>query len=270
MSQLCWEMGFPSEGLAQSFADDESPILDFYPEFGHFRDIVFSFKFLMNPNMKSFPSHTEAWDHSDARLRWSWRPGKTVENPEQSSIHSPKSDPNNRHRYLEDGRRQEADPNELGGEYRIKAFRGLTLRCEGFEYPDGDDDDEAGEGEASGGKPEDGKGSKKKGEKSQKKQRTEKKRKRPKEPGFFAKLWASWFRKQTRAPPSGADPSLLARAQIESEDDVLHLKQLPDFGGSLSQSDSEYLLCALTGTIRPSIHPSFLLRPCVCVFVCCR
>src|SRR5690554_4918823 len=68
--QLCWEMGFPCEDLAASFADDESPILDFYPELGHWRDIVFSFKFLMNPNMKSFPSHTEAWDHNDARLRW--------------------------------------------------------------------------------------------------------------------------------------------------------------------------------------------------------
>jgi len=49
-----------------------------------------------------------------------------------------------------------------------------------------------------------------------------------------------------RAPPSGANPSNLANQPIVSEDDVLHVKTLPDFGGRLGARDCELLLTYLT------------------------
>ena len=49
-----------------------------------------------------------------------------------------------------------------------------------------------------------------------------------------------------RAPASSADPSILAKAPIESEDDVVFLRELPKFGGRLGARDSELLLSYLT------------------------
>jgi hypothetical protein len=37
-----------------------------------------------------------------------------------------------------------------------------------------------------------------------------------------------------RAPPSGADPSMLCGTRIVTEDDVLHVRHLPDFEGRLN------------------------------------
>ena len=49
-----------------------------------------------------------------------------------------------------------------------------------------------------------------------------------------------------RVPLSAADPSVLADADIQTEDDVLHLKELPSFNARLSPMESEYLLQLLT------------------------
>ena len=47
-----------------------------------------------------------------------------------------------------------------------------------------------------------------------------------------------------RVPPSAADPSHLAGTPLETEDDVLHLKHLPEFNGALRTSDVEVHLPA--------------------------
>jgi hypothetical protein len=49
-----------------------------------------------------------------------------------------------------------------------------------------------------------------------------------------------------RAPPSGANPSNLVGKQVETEDDILHIKKLPDFNGAITQQNSELLLQFLT------------------------
>lgn len=51
-----------------------------------------------------------------------------------------------------------------------------------------------------------------------------------------------------RVPPSAADPTNLVEGnqKLETEDDILHLKKLPSFGGRLSAQDSEVLLQYLT------------------------
>jgi hypothetical protein len=49
-----------------------------------------------------------------------------------------------------------------------------------------------------------------------------------------------------RAPPSGGDPSNLVGQRVDTEDDVLHIRHLPDFGGRLRSRDCEMMLQYLT------------------------
>ena len=60
-----------------------------------------------------------------------------------------------------------------------------------------------------------------------------------------------------RLQPSSADPSILAGAPLNTEDDVLHLRHLPDWGGALKASDVEYLLQVL---LTPYLRVPLLLR----------
>ncbi|KOO22777.1 conserved unknown protein [Chrysochromulina tobinii] len=60
-----------------------------------------------------------------------------------------------------------------------------------------------------------------------------------------------------RLPPSSAEASVLAGAKVDTEDDVLHLRHLPDFGGALRASDVEYMLQAL---LAPYLRVPLLLR----------
>ena len=55
------------------------------------------------------------------------------------------------------------------------------------------------------------------------------------------------FNKGTpRVAPSGANPSNLVGKEIEVEDDVLHIKKLPDFGGYITAHKAELLIQYLT------------------------
>ena len=60
-----------------------------------------------------------------------------------------------------------------------------------------------------------------------------------------------------RLPPSAADPSTLAGQPVHTEDDVLHLRQLPEFGGALRPADVEVLLQSL---LMPYLRVPLLLR----------
>jgi hypothetical protein len=51
--------------------------------------------------------------------------------------------------------------------------------------------------------------------------------------------------------------SILAGAPLSTEDDVLHLRHLPDWGGALRASDVEYLLQVL---LSPYLRIPLLLR----------
>jgi len=64
--------------------------------------------------------------------------------------------------------------------------------------------------------------------------------------GFLSSLFSRFFGKKARAPPSAADPSALCGQEISNEDDVLHIKALPSFGGRISQRNSELLVSYLT------------------------
>ena len=63
--------------------------------------------------------------------------------------------------------------------------------------------------------------------------------------GFFSRIWG-FFSKDSRAGPSGADPSALAGEHVDNEEDVLHVKDMPSFNGKLSASAAELLISYLT------------------------
>jgi hypothetical protein len=57
--------------------------------------------------------------------------------------------------------------------------------------------------------------------------------------------WNKLFGTRTRSP-SGADPSKILDKQITNEEDILHIPELPSFGGKLTQANSELFISYLT------------------------
>lgn len=65
--------------------------------------------------------------------------------------------------------------------------------------------------------------------------------------GIFSKLWKFiGLTTKPRASPSAANPSVLAKERVDSEDDVLHLKSVPNFDETMGGRDSELMLQYLT------------------------
>ena len=60
-----------------------------------------------------------------------------------------------------------------------------------------------------------------------------------------------------RAPPSMADPSFLLGQKVKNEDDVLHVRELPNFGGRINARACELLLQYLTA---PYLRIPLVLR----------
>lgn len=166
LMQLIWEMGFDENKELGCYLSGEAPdILDFYPEFLCYRDIVFYFKLMMTPNVESLPP-VKPWSQAHSKLYWSFKPDSG---------------------------------------FVVKGFGNRVLKCSSGPL-------QADEGEA-------------------------------------VSLWerfVSLFKKQTRAPPSGADPSVVAGAPITHEEDVLHIPRLPTFGDKISQRHCELLVSYLT------------------------
>ena len=173
--QLCYEIGFPNYRLELYLCSKQSQILDFYPELLYFRDIIYMFKYMLNPNVDVFPE-IRPWNQMDAKLHWTY-------------------------------------DKEKG--YIIKGFKRI-LKCLPSE-----------------------------------KSKLERQRKIERKNGLFSGLIGSLTRlfssEISRAPPSPSDPSILVHdTEINNEDDVLHIKKLPDFDHRLSQKNSEALLSFLT------------------------
>ena len=74
--------------------------------------------------------------------------------------------------------------------------------------------------------------------------------------GFLARLFGGGD-SRPRCPPSGGNPSNLAGARVDTEEDVLHLADLPTFDGLLRPSESELLLTYLTA---PYLRIPLVLR----------
>ena len=80
--------------------------------------------------------------------------------------------------------------------------------------------------------------------------------------GIFKSIKNLFFTVEPRAPPSMADPSFLLGQPIKNEEDILHIRKLPDFDKSLSARNAELLLQYLTVPyLRIPLVLSFFSKP---------
>jgi len=184
LKQMCYDMGFPSSAdqLSHYLSGEAPEILEFYPEFQAYRDIIFYFKYMMSPTQDSFPEGGRGYMLKDARLHWSYK--------------------------------------GAGTGFMVLAFDGLLMKCldEDLAAKAAQEEEDAAAARAASG-------------------------------GFLKSIFAYFFTKQNRAPPSAADPSALlgeVKTTVRTEDDLLHIRPLPTFNGAITQRDSELLLSYLT------------------------
>ncbi len=168
LEQVCWEIGFPVLNDQAQYVTGEAPEMTLnYPELLYYRDIVFTFKFMMTPTSKALPE-IRPYTQNHATLMW---------------------------RYDKDSK-----------QFQVQGF-GQLLTCAPPVDPE-----------------------------------AMKKQQEADNSGVYAFL----FGKDSRAGPSGADPSALVNEIITTEEDVLHVPTLPTFGNKLNQSASELLIQYLT------------------------
>lgn len=236
MEQLAWDIGFNADKkrLPLYFTGEDPEVMSLFKELGYFRDIIFMFKYLMNPTSEHLPD-LRAWTHNDATLAWSWRPEherKPKENGKKVQV--------------------AAQKHMIRGRYNVAGFRLKRLRCfdpkkvkvEGEETDDDDSDSEDGNGknlDIKTGADADAAQQ----EKDQNKANAKSDKIATANKGFFSRIKRIFTTFKPKSD-SGADPSLYCNAEIDDEEDVLHVSKLPDFGGRLRQRESELLASYLT------------------------
>lgn len=229
VGQLALHLGFPRDeaSLRRYLSGEDAALVDLLPELAALRDAAFYVSASMVPSLDSLPE-IRGWNAEDAKLAWRWKEDK-------------KGKP---------------------GRFAVRGFGG-DMHCGGWSAA-ADDDEEVSEDGAppppppGGPPPPPGGTPSKSGSGSAGTIASAGK-------GAFAlgaKLRAKLAEKLGRAPrprlpPSAADPSSLAGTQVDTEDDVLHLKHLPELGGALRQADVEALLQMLTV---PYLRVPLLLR----------
>lgn len=55
LEQLCWEIGYPPDNIPSYLSGEQTELLYNYPELKYYRDIIFLFKYLMNPKADALP-----------------------------------------------------------------------------------------------------------------------------------------------------------------------------------------------------------------------
>src|SRR5262249_15592675 len=149
LEQICWEIGFPMVEPGLYITGEAPEITLNYPELLYYRDIVFTFKFMMTPTSNALPE-IRPWTQNHATLQWRFDRDKKT--------------------------------------FIVQGFGGQELQCAPPLDP----------------------------EQLKKQQEADN-----------AGVYAFLFGKDTRAGPSGADPSALAKEPISHEEDVLHVPALP-------------------------------------------
>ena len=180
---------------AQYITGERKEIISDFPEFAHFRDLIFLLKLMMAPTADSLPV-VKAWAPADALLSWTAvyiSPKKGEASEGRSAVRAT----------IED---LLVSAKPATAKFKVSGFGGKVLECE-WAVEDG---------EATWYR------------------------------SLLAKMKRIFFKQTPRAPPSMANPSFLLGHPIEKEEDVLHLTDLPDFDGRLTQKQTEILAQILT------------------------
>ena len=71
---VCSERAFPADAhnLVSYVTDHNALLIKNYPEFKHYRDIAFYFKFFLNPDKSCFPSRDRPFTQREMQLTFSW------------------------------------------------------------------------------------------------------------------------------------------------------------------------------------------------------
>ncbi|KNC77575.1 hypothetical protein SARC_09968 [Sphaeroforma arctica JP610] len=75
LQQLCWEIGFKPDRIAQYVSGEQREMLLNFPEMEYYRDIVFMFKFMMTPTSSALPP-IRPYNQNHADLTWRWKGDK--------------------------------------------------------------------------------------------------------------------------------------------------------------------------------------------------
>jgi hypothetical protein len=74
--QICWDIGYDTSNLPAYLSGEFIPtFIDAYPEMVHYRDVVFTFKYMMGPSAEALPE-VKSWMPIDARLTWRYKEGQ--------------------------------------------------------------------------------------------------------------------------------------------------------------------------------------------------
>ena len=227
---------------AQYITGERREILTDFPEFGSFRDIIYILKTLMAPTSDSLPE-VKAWMPSDALLQWTAvyvKPSSSYAGPKKDDTDSKskkasKKDANkNKEEKPDDEEHQQQQNifssalNAIQGvanqatytienflhekpptaKFVVHAFQGSELKCE---WPNDDNDKNS-----------------------------------TVITSIYKKIKSIFFKHEPRVSPSLANPSYLLGTPISNEEDVLHVKNLPDFNGRISSRNCELLAQYLT------------------------
>lgn len=224
IDQICIQMGY-EKGHANAYLTEVEPILlDHYPEISYFRDLIFMLKLVMVPTSDKLPE-LKAWTPQEARLRWYVDPQepKTAPPPppgKKGKLEDNQVDVNNPEPVAVD--RYDAPASAtisipvIGNIFYVKAF-GMKLDCK----PDLGGANSIEENLV---------------------QHAVKKKSFWSRLGFYVGLGP----KKLRSIPSQANPSILLSQRVDTEDDILHIRDLPDFDGTLGAKDCELMLQYLT------------------------
>ncbi len=74
LRHVCSARAFPADAnsLVQYVTDHDALLIKNYPEFRHYRDIGFYFKFFLNPDKNCFPSRDRPFSQREMQLSFGW------------------------------------------------------------------------------------------------------------------------------------------------------------------------------------------------------
>ena len=255
LDQLALQVAFPRDDLAMCLSGENPVLIDHFPEIQFFRDMCFLFKCTMAPTSDSLPD-LRRWSYTDARLEWKWQKRKPLtEEQKLKAKEKADKDAAKAAKAAAKGEKPKAagepdsDDDALSPD-QTEAEKAAAAASMGVSASGMVDDDEFDipEGET-GAFVVRGFGGKRLkaiywNDTVEKKVGANIAKKR----GLFGKLKdvLGMAGGAPRVPPSAANPTNLAGKKVEVEDDVLHIRQLPDFNGRMNARDCELLLQYLT------------------------